>query len=246
MRDFGDQILDTLPDDYLPAAARLFAEIQLDSVADLQRWAQLGCPNRGPEAMINLMDQLLIDPLASQVGRFALNEAELEELQAFMPQLKAMWTRLMDYALPLTIHQQDFRGGNIALVGQTYLYYDWSDTVIAHPFFSVHRMLDFLPAPAGLERWQGHFTHPDDQTRRNIRAAYLEPWTAYEPMERLLEAFILSRYLNEVYQAVRWYLELAHLEPGSPWTIEVATEGSPWHLKQVLKVKSFLQETNDA
>jgi hypothetical protein len=242
MADFGGEMLDERPADDYPAVARRFAEIQIDCGADLEPWSRLGCPERGPEAMAGLMESLLADQPALQVGPYALDEAALEQLQRFTPQLKAMWARLAEYAIPHSLHQQDFRGGNIAVTGQGYLYFDWNDTVIAHPFFSVQRMLDFLPAPAGVPRWDGRLQHQDDQARRNIRDAYLQPWTVYEPIERLVEAFELSRYLNEIYQAVRWYLELPYLEPGCPWAITVATEGPPAHLREVLRLSSFLQE----
>lgn len=242
MADFGGQMLDELPADDYPAAARRFAEIQIGCGADLEPWLRLGCPRRGPEETAGLIESLLADQPALQVGPYALNEAELEQLHRFAPQLKAMWARLADYAIPHSLHQQDFRGGNIAVTGQDCLYFDWNDTVIAHPFFSVQRMLDYLPAPAGVRRWDGRFSHPEDQARRNIRDAYLQRWTVYEPMERLVEAFELSRYLNEMYQAVRWYLESAYLEAGCPWAITVTTEGPPAHLKEVLRLRAFLQE----
>lgn len=45
------------------------------------------------------------------------------------------------------------------------------------------------------------------------------------------EIFILSRTLNEVYQAIRWYLETAYLEPGCPWH-RVVVDGYRWHLRR--------------
>ena len=42
---------------------------------------------------------------------------------------------------------------------ETYLFYDWGDTVIFHPFFSVNRMIDYLSPPEGIESWDGHFEH---------------------------------------------------------------------------------------
>lgn len=150
-----------------------------------------------------------------------------------------MWARLDEYTIPPSLHLQDFRGGNIAVVGDSYLYFDWGDCVIAHPFLSVHRMLDFFRPPEGVKSWDGRMNHPDDGQRRNIRDAYLEPWTDYGSLSQLHEAFTLSRYLNEVYQAIRWYLETAYLEPGCSWH-NTLVDGYLWHLRRLLALQDDL------
>jgi hypothetical protein len=65
---------------------------------------------------------------------------------------------------------------------------DWNETVVAHPFFSLQRFLRFLPPPG------------EDGGRRDaVRDAYLEPFAAFEPRKKLLEAFRLSTRLAPVY-----------------------------------------------
>ena len=217
MRDFGDESLGDLPDARWAAAARLFAELQIDCTAHMDRWKDLGCPLRGPEEMPALFAQLLADREVLTEEPDPLSEAEIEQLHGHVPRIEAMCAKLASYKIPLSLHQQDFREGNLMVAGDTYLFYDWGDTVISHPFFSVHRMLDFLPEPEGIARWDEYLEHAEDGRRRTIRDGYLTAWTEYGSREQLVQAFALSRLLNEPYQAIRWYLEMPYLEPTSPW-----------------------------
>jgi hypothetical protein len=73
--------------------------------------------------------------------------------------------------------------------------------------------------------------------QRFARDAYLEPWTAFEPMDRLIEAFRLSRELNEVYLAVRWYAELPYVEPTSPWG-KLMTGTPPAYARRLLAAEA--------
>jgi hypothetical protein len=217
MADFGGDLLDFMPEEWWPGAARRFAEIQIECSTNLDHWYALNCPDHTPATLPHLWHQILADTPALTKPANSLEQAEVDKLQAMTSRFQAMWTRLAEFPIPPSIHLQDFRGLNIAVTGDHYLYFDWADCVIAHPFLTIHRMLDFLPRPEGIKNWDGQLTHPDDDLRRHIRDAYLEPWTAYGSSLQLRECFILSRYLNELYQAIRFYLETAYLEPGCPW-----------------------------
>jgi hypothetical protein len=182
-----------------------------------------------------LWRQMLADTSALTQPANGLEQPELDQLQAMTPRVQTMWSRLDEVAISPSIHLQDFRGLNIAVVGDNYLYFDWGDCVIAHPFLSVHRMLDFLTPPEGIKSWDGQFDHPDDDLRRRIRDAYLDPWTAYGSLPQLRELFVLSRYLNGIYQPIRFYLETAYLEPGCPWHNKV-TGAYLWYLRRLLEM----------
>ena len=217
MRDFGQDRLEDKPDARWGEAAQLLAEVQIDCAQYTDRWFALGCPLRGPEQMPAQIDRLLADETILTSGKFALNAEEMAKVHAAVPRWRAMWAELGEYQIPLSLHQQDFREGNLVVTGDTYLFYDWGDTVVAHPFFSAHRLLDYISPPEGVAHWEGYFAHPEDTRRRCIRDRYLEPWTRFESMKNLIEAFALSRHLNELYQSIRWFLELSYLEPVCPW-----------------------------
>jgi hypothetical protein len=239
MAEFGGELLDSMLEVWWPGAARRFAEIQIECATELDRWDKLNCPDYTNTTLPHLWRQMLANTTALTKPANGLEQREIDQLQAMTSRFELMWARLDEYAIPSSIHLPDFRGGNIAVVDNNYLYFDWGDCVIAHPFLSIHRMLDYLPPPEGVKNWDGQMNHPDDGLRRDLREAYLEPWTAYGSLSQLHEAFTLSRYLNEVYQAIRWYLETAYLEPGCPWH-NIVAGGYIDYLRRVLDMEADL------
>ena len=102
-------------------------------------------------------------------------------------------------------------------------------------------MLDYLRPPTGVKEWDGEMTHEEDIKRRSIRDAYLEPWEAFESKERLLKAFILSRPLSDVFQAVRWYFDWRFYEPETPWARNLYT--IPLHyLRNMIEIHKELKD----
>ena len=84
---------------------------------------------------------------------------------------------------------------NIAVRGENYLFFDWTDACVAHPFFDLVTLL----------RDAEHFA---DTATANIqlRDAYLAQWTAYEPMQALIEVHKLARVLGALHQAISYQL----------------------------------------
>jgi hypothetical protein len=78
------------------------------------------------------------------------------------------------------------------------IYFDWSDSSLAHPFFSAANFLEFDDIP--------HTLLPISDLRTRLRDAYLEPWTIYEPIERLAAAFTLAQQVAPVHHALTYHL----------------------------------------
>jgi hypothetical protein len=123
-----------------------------------------------------------------------------------------MWGELSEIPVPASVVQQDFRHNNIVLSGETYIFYDWSDIVIGHPFFSCCRFLDYVQyapqSPGGLSL---------EERKRLIADAYLEPWTRILSPGELRRALELTRRLNPVYVAIRRHLDAPYVEPSTSW-----------------------------
>jgi hypothetical protein len=213
MRDFGGRALDREPFVRWQAAARAFSAIQLACSWDLEPWWRLGCPDLRIPVLTAHMDSLLDDAAALRTGEpGGLTSAEAARLQQLRPCLHAMWDALAAIAVPASLVQQDFRHGNLVMSRRTYLFYDWSDTVISHPFFACCRFLDYLPAdpPSGRGLTL-------EERRRRVTQAYLEPWRESLDQAALARAFALARRLNPVYVAIRATLDAAYCEPDSFW-----------------------------
>ncbi len=140
-------------------------------------WA-LGCADRRLETLPAWVDFLVAD-----AETLALIEPqEADRLIALGPHLKELAAKLSDYRLPSTLVHGDLHPGNIAAQHGGYLFYDWTDACIAHPFMDLITVLeetDTLPDQA--------------QATARLRHAYLSQWTDYEPQDRLMEAWSLGR-----------------------------------------------------
>jgi hypothetical protein len=227
MRDIGGVPLTEAPEHYWLEAVRLFATMQISAGEDLSRWRSLDCPDRTLETLVATAEHLCGDTIALQAEHpYGLADSEVADLRSLVPLLRRKAEQLASYSLSNAIVQQDFRPANVAVSGSTCVLFDWSDTVIGHPFFSMTRFLNFVPRTAHA-------------LRHSLRDAYLEQWTDLLPMSLLLEAFELARQLNALYVGVRWYLELPYLEPDSGWAREL-TQAVPDQMRDVLAMVASL------
>jgi hypothetical protein len=213
MRDFGDHSIDREPVARWQTANRTFSAIQVACSTDLEPWWKLGCPDLRIPVLIAHMDRLLGDPAALRINEpGGLTTAAATKLWELTPRLHDMWSELSTIPIPSSIVQQDFRHGNLVMSGRSYVFYDWSDTVISHPFFACCRFLDYVPGNPHSRRGL-----PVKERRRRIADAYLEPWTRILGYSDLQRAFELARQLNPIYVAIRRYLDAPHCEPTSSW-----------------------------
>jgi Ser/Thr protein kinase RdoA (MazF antagonist) len=222
MRDVGGKILQEVPDILLwEAALRRFAQIQIDSVQHLDSLIAQGWLD------------MRLDRLASQIHLLfqdALREPEIAQLLAFAPQLAALWEELAQLGVPHTLVHGDLSPRNIYVTGDNYIYFDWSDSCISHPFFDTVRFL--------YEIEMELTDVPDARTR--LRNAYLEPWAVYEPVERLISAFErCSQTLVSLYQAILDRRLTANLEGSVKWESFAPV---PFYIKRLLfQVATYLQ-----
>jgi hypothetical protein len=214
--DFGPGRLGPLALERWENALRLFGRLQRGCSNNLQVWSDMGCPDRRPEMLVRSMAEVLDDPILEQADPHdRLSTRERKQLLARRACLRRECLELADSGIPVSIMQQDFRDGNIAVHNRTYLFYDWSDTVLSHPFFSACRFLEYVP---GTPDRTNHRARLSTRIRHErLRDAYLDSWTACGSRERLRKVFQTAQSLNPLYQAVRWHQELPWCEPGSPW-----------------------------
>lgn len=240
MADFGDKDLESASDETRRQALGLFAEIQRDFLQRTDRLTRLGCTDMRSDVLLNRFEQLLNDDSALRPGiKEELNESQVAELRAAIPLKKTKLERLRDFGIPETIVQPDFRNGNIASTKAGCLFFDWSDTTIAHPFYSINRYFDYFRSPQGMSKLDWNFG-PSDDRRTLFLGAYLDPWTDFGTQDQLLKAFSISRQLNPVFLSVRWYNERPYYEPKSPRG-QLRVRSIPRELRNVLWVTKRIE-----
>jgi hypothetical protein len=224
MSDFGGDSLLRMPDiGRWEEALRRFARMQVEQVSHVDEWLSQGIPDRRLNRMVQLTDPLIT--MASQIfsgSNTGWSEAEIEGLQALPLRMKLLCANLASYGLPPTLVHGDL-GGNILVNGDRYIFFDWTDVCIAHPFFEMTTCIDTVFDESLLR-------HETD-ARRRLRDAYLEPWTAFESMERLVEAFELTKPLGVLHQAMSYMWILMNVAADARWELE---NGLAMWLKKLL------------
>ncbi len=97
-------------------ALRRYAEIQVEQIGKVDRLAALGCPDRRLNVLMRQMDTMLADTAAMLSGeRRGLSEAEIGQVRALAPKLKAMGAELATSGIPYTLVHGDFHANNVAV-----------------------------------------------------------------------------------------------------------------------------------
>jgi hypothetical protein len=196
---------------------RLFARMQIESVAHLDTLKALGCPDRRLKVLPRLFEHLLADKAAALLPERdgGLTEAEYEQLRTLSPEVERMCAELASYNVPEALHHDDFHPGNIMVRDGDYIFFDWAESALAHPFYSMIIVL----------RYANMVLDFDDAALRHMQDTYLQEWTTYEPIKRLLAAFQLAQRLGLLCRALTWHHTISHLEASNKWEYEQAVPG---------------------
>ena len=196
LADFGAPIEWDAPVEEQEEILRIYGELQRDAATRVGDLLAMGCLDRRLERLAAQVDVLLEDTamLASQ-----LDAAEIERLRAFGPHLQTACAELAGYAVPPTLVHGDLHLGNVARSAGSYVFFDWTDACVAHPFFDTISI----------------FEAKDPHVQAQLCDSYLGVWAAYEPIERLLEAWELAKPLCALHQAVSYQHIVATLEDTS-------------------------------
>jgi hypothetical protein len=196
--DFGQQLRGSSPSyELLENIMREFAALQVQTASMLETLFAAGCLDRRLNVLAGQIDALIAD----EASYIELNAEERAAWQASAPALKRLCERLAEFNIPPALVHGDFHAGNVAVKEGHILFFDWTDACVTHPFFDVPVFIDFDAKDL------------DEAQRDALRDAYLSLWTAYEPMERLREAYQLAVTAGALHQAVSYQHILNAMEP---------------------------------
>lgn len=212
--DIGTELRQSKPDlARLESVVKKFARLQNDTASHIDRLLEVGCLDRRLDVLASQIDGLLADEGCTHL----LNADERAEWQTSGERLKALSRQLADYHLPYTLVHGDFHGGNIALQGERMRFFDWTDACVAHPFFDLVPLINFDEPAQALA----------------LQEAYLAEWTAYEPLERLREAYSIALILGALHQVVSYQGIFNGVEKDQQADWE---SGAPFFARRVLKL----------
>ncbi len=199
MPDYGSQTLDgSLEIEHWENALRRFAQLQISLSVRINDLIGLGCPDRRLYKLADAIEPLLMASVEALSGSsISLSDAELAQLRALISEFKQTIVDLAAYSIPTSLEHGDFWAGQVVLNDDKCIFIDWSDCSISHPFFSLYFLTDT------------DIRLPDvPDVRERLRDAYLKPWRAYEPMDKLIEAYNLAMRLAPLHHALTYHQQI--------------------------------------
>jgi Phosphotransferase enzyme family len=172
----------------------LYAELQVTAAADRDRLLAVGAPDRRLSVLPGQFEELLGDDEALA----SLAENELDRLSKLVPRIEGECRELEAYELPETIQHDDLHDGQVFVRDGRYLFFDWGDACVSHPFFTLVVTLAVLAYRLELE-------HEAPELDR-FRDAYLEPWTRFQPRRDLEAAYPVAYRLGVLCRGLTWAL----------------------------------------
>ena len=170
----------------------LYAELQMDVAADRDRLLAAGVPDRLLASLPGQFEEVLADAEALET----LTQDERRRLAALAPRIEAECRDLADYGLPETIQHDDLHDGQVFVRDGRFLFFDWGDACVSHPFYTLVVTLAVLAYRLDL--------HHDASELDRFRDAYLEPWTRSRPRRELEQAYPLAYRLGVLCRGLTW------------------------------------------
>jgi hypothetical protein len=191
-----------------------YAELQVRASGHVEELLAAGAPDRRLAELPRLFERL--------AGAVAAEDAQLRGLT---PRLAALCTELDTFGLPASIDHSDLHSGNVLAPGDGYVFFDWHEGAVTHPFFSM------VVATRWLE--QHHAIEAGSAEEACLHDAYLEPWAGFGATGSLRAALDLALRIGPLTRALGWMRVLEGLPPRehaewgdhvSGWLRDLATE----------------------
>ncbi len=185
-------------------ALPLYAELQMEMAGRVPNLLAFGVPDRRLENLPDLFAHLLEETSALRIGLdLGLTLEEYQHLLNLRSQFADWCAALSDLGLPETLTHEEIHENNVLVNASGYVFTDWSDSSVAHPFFTMTVTLRATAYWLKLDEFGPEMMR--------MRDAYLEPWTKFTPRKKLLSAFQLAYRLGMANRALSWHEALRSL-----------------------------------
>ena len=164
LRELVEGMRDLSP--WLEALPR-YGELQLALAPDRDALLALGTPDRRLAVLPGLYDQLL------EAAADELSAGDRRRLEQLSPWVVEACAELAGLGVPETIQHDDLHDGQVFVRDGHYLFFDWGDACVSHPFTTMSVTLE------GVLSW-GLDDVENSVDVAPFRDAYLEPFTGAE------------------------------------------------------------------
>lgn len=201
MEDAGKSLREYLKNEFrqdlLCQAIKQYTTIQRSIEHHLEPFLALGVPDWRLDKFPKLYHQ--ITNQTEFLKADGITDKELQLLHDLNPKFSEQCEVLSQYQIPETLVQNDFHSNNILFEQNTkkITFIDLGETVITHPFFSLHTCLRQATIHHGVKEL--------DKTYQQLQDACFENWLDLSPKKRLLTGFMLAKQLWPIYSAFGHY-----------------------------------------
>ena len=199
------QVLENNPSlDYWKKILPAYARFQQSLIPHRQELLALGVVNRGLQVLPRLANNLVEDRDAMCIGQTdGLSSGDYELLKSLMPKLQNLCDKLARFGIPETLQHDDFHDGNIFMGQDGFKFFDWAESFITHPFFTLVVTLRSIAYRFELDE-QSPELH-------ELETLYLMEWQEYGTLDHLGKALDLAMVLGRINRALTWHMVISSL-----------------------------------
>src|SRR5437016_4155533 len=116
----------------------MYAQVQIEMAGQTAELFARGVPDHRLTRLAGMYRTLMDDARALCVGdEHGLTADQRDRLVGMQSMVAAMCERLCGCGVPEMLHHGDLHDGNIFVSGGKISFFDWGDSCVAHPFFSM-------------------------------------------------------------------------------------------------------------
>lgn len=181
-----------------PKLLSLCVELQLEMAAHVPELLAMGVFDRRLAQFPRLYNELMDGHENLRIGlEPGVTLAEYTRLRELRPWVADACAQLASVGLPETLVHEEVHSSNVLLNGDRFIFIDWSEAIVGHPFFML--LVTIRATSARLELAE------DGSEMIRLRDAYLEPWTKFATRKTLSDAFALANHLSMANRALSWH-----------------------------------------
>jgi hypothetical protein len=186
MHDGGECLEQQSEQDRWEQVLQTWSHFQQGTYQKVDELLLRGFPDRRVERLPQHLEWLL----HNREAMACFTPSEVKQIEKSVPRLQRLCHQLATYHIPATLTHGDLHPKNVACAADRFVFFDWSDGCISHPFFDAIRF-----CTSTILRRQPLLCAV-------LQAGYLACWHRYEPMERLQEAMTLAAILSRLHLAI--------------------------------------------
>lgn len=176
----------------------IYAELQIAMVEHQSELLRDGAFDRRLVLLPGLLESLLQDKAALLLGESeGLTRQQYRQLLDHVPSFEQLCYQLSGFGIPESLQHDDFHDNNIFVHSKGYTFFDWEETCLAHPFFTMVVTPRSVAYQLGIEN--------NDPRLKPLRDAYLKPLELFAGRPALTEAYKLANRIGMVNRALTWY-----------------------------------------